>query len=88
MALSLSTVTKKGVTADYYRIESIHWVKKNHTAVIMLALYVNSTVAHAADGEALEIVPHNITGLTGSTCTMANCYTALKTGPLAAAQDA
>ena len=86
MALKLVTATKQGVTAEYYRIESIHWIKRRGMASVTLSLYVSEAVAKTPGSQPLSSVAHALTNI-GDDMGLDCCYAAIKTGCLADAED-
>lgn len=86
MALKLKTDTRQGVSAEYYRIEAIHWAKRTTTAIVVLALYLNEEVAKMANSTPLESMSHTVHDIKAG-FTMDDLYKALRTGTLEQAVD-
>lgn len=92
MALKLSKNTAQGVTADYWRIDSIQWNKTTGQSTLRLCLYKDEATAKMDKSLPITAEVKNVKAEG-----RANCYAALKTSkldkegkelnPLAAAVD-
>ena len=77
MALKLSQDTPQGVTADYWRIDTLQWDKSTASASLMLGLYKDQATAKTDGSQPISRRGVRVTGI-DSAETLAACYAALK----------